>query len=495
MNKTILAAVAATTMLSGVANATLVSNGGQPSISLSEIQANLDAGTYTQYPGVIRDVNGIRVGPSGGGYLFAKTFKPGMALPVINDIVALQKALAKKDETILVASNEWILPIPAVFVELARQNGVDASTFMGHYLEATADISQDDFASYAAAQTQAVISALGIDAVTVNTQVLVQTGLTEAQAQAIADAAASLATERAQVVIDRLDAENMQLVMNIMEANRLKSEVQGLLDIANGKLTDVTTAVGNAYFERLPAGWTEFTLAEKVQEIVTNYNSYRADNVLVSDIAEALNTDRAGIFGALNGLSNSVNTLTTERDNLAASISEAKSISLGAANSNVHGIWNNSVVTTSTSLSDDFVSFSQEIGRLRGIIGDLRATPAFSFTYANVAAAKADANSAYDATSRKVGTVEGGFTANPNTTDNPSYSLDGITTGTDGWGDPAPFSNAGITSAIDNLSTADLISSIREGVEASYHAGYNDGYDDGYADGYADGFADGSATN
>ena len=81
---------------------------------------------------LLRLINGVRVG-GGNGFLFTKTFAPGMALPEINDVAALQRALSKKGETVLVASNDWILPVPAVFVELGRQNGVDGATFMAHY--------------------------------------------------------------------------------------------------------------------------------------------------------------------------------------------------------------------------------------------------------------------------------------------------------------------------------------------------------------------------
>ena len=130
MYKTIVAAAAAV-MMTSAANAAIITNGGNPTESLTEIQQKIDSGQYHSYPGVVRiSDGGFRITPTSHNYLFKSTFKPGMALPRVHDIVALQRAL-KKNEVILVASNDLVLPTPSIFVELARQNGVDPVVFMG----------------------------------------------------------------------------------------------------------------------------------------------------------------------------------------------------------------------------------------------------------------------------------------------------------------------------------------------------------------------------
>ena len=134
MHKAIISGLLATSMLvSTVAQAVPLT---APQYTITEIQTKLDSGEFYNYPGVIREgINGVRVGPTGSKYLFGKTFEIGQALPEITDVVALQKALKSEKKTVLVASNEWILPVPAVFVELGRQNGVDGAAFMEHYLD------------------------------------------------------------------------------------------------------------------------------------------------------------------------------------------------------------------------------------------------------------------------------------------------------------------------------------------------------------------------
>ena len=477
MNKTILAAVAATTMLSGVANATLVSNGGQPSISLSEIQANLDSGKYTNYPGVVREVNGIRIGPSGGGYLFAKTFTPGMALPVINDVVALQKALAKKDETILVASNDWILPIPAVFVELAKQNGVEPAMFLGHYLEATAGIEADSFVEYAKAQTAAVIDVLGISAVTVNTEILVNTGLTIEQAEAIADAAAKVATDRAQVVIDGLTTENMQLVADLMTANSLKAEIQSMLNTANGKLTAIDAAI--------PSFISGDTILERVEELAKNRthfnNFYSSVDAIFAD-REFTSTD---LINHISGLESFIQRAGVAYTSLSNQVSDAKRAALQFSTQGQGRIYSNTITATSD-LAGDFAAFSQEVSRLRTLVQTERAN-AF-----DLAAAKRDALANFDAEADTPGA--------PNITSIPTPSYNGTDAantlvGTVGSRIETITGEDVIEAEFSEIDRAALVAAISSEIETAlagaYDNGYSDGFEAGYEVGYGEGFTAG----
>ena len=266
MNKTIstvLAVAMLSTSLVAPASAGLVTNGGKPQYSITEIQAKINDGSFYNYPGVIRETeSGIRVGPTGNKYLFSKTFAPGMALPEINDINALLKALDKKDETVLVASNEWIVPVPSVFVELGKQNGVDGITFMQHYLEGVKGVSSDDFTSFAKAQTKAVVQVLGVkSSVIVNTQQLVDQGiLDELAAKTLENAMLTTQISQANTMIAELTEDNRQLVADLANAmvtidditaarDALIAEVDDLNDdiaVAKGIIADLNTQLDAA---------------------------------------------------------------------------------------------------------------------------------------------------------------------------------------------------------------------------------------------------------
>ena len=215
--KTLITTALAATMMATVSHAAIISNGGKPDISLTEIQQKLDAGEFEQYPGVVRlTATGTRYTAAGNNYLFKKTFKPGMALPKVVDMVALQRAVANSD-VILVASRDLILPTPTIFVEIGRQNGVDPIAFMQHYIEATTDIDSDAFGIHAKQQTMAALQVLGLQpqGITVDVEALIAAGISELEAERLAHLATQAALQEATEMVEQLTETESQLMATL----------------------------------------------------------------------------------------------------------------------------------------------------------------------------------------------------------------------------------------------------------------------------------------
>ena len=303
MHKAIVSGLLATSMLVSTA-AQAINVSGAPQYTITEIQAKIDSGEFYNYPGVIREGhNGIRIGPAGNNYLFGKTFEVGQALPEITDIVALQRAVKAEKKTVLVASNEWILPVPAVFVELGRQNGVDGATFMEHYVISTTSIDSEGFAEYAEAQTKAVVEALGISSVTINTAPLIDAGiLDELQAVQIENAALQVALNEANAMIDSLTAENLDLLAQI---TTLSSTITGL-EAVNSELE--TTNSG---------------LMTQVGELRSELRTAEAN---FQQLVTASNSINGALTAQVTSLSGQVTALQTTLDNIGTSIASVQDL-------------------------------------------------------------------------------------------------------------------------------------------------------------------------
>ena len=141
MKKTLIALLAAGTMLSGAAANAAIWKLDNP--TLSEIQVEYTAGNKFQYyPGVVRENSfGARVTPT-SGYIFKDELKVGTVLPSIVDVNSLLIA-SKKEQKVLVASvgDTHSVCFP-VFAELAYQNQVSCGFLMDHILENLTDDSK-----------------------------------------------------------------------------------------------------------------------------------------------------------------------------------------------------------------------------------------------------------------------------------------------------------------------------------------------------------------
>lgn len=418
--KKIISTILATTMLTSVANAELVSNGGKPSISLTEIQANLDSGKYTNYPGVVRIVNDIRVVGSKDGFLFSDTFKPGMALPEIHDYVALKKVLDNK-KTILVASNDWIIPTPEIFVELGKQNGVDGITFMAHYLEATAGIDSDAFGEYAEAQTKAVLDVLNVPTVTIDTKPLVDQGLLdEIQAKTIENAALQVAINTANERIDELTAENTSLVAQIASLTAtIDSHVTTINDLTSR--LEAKTSQAHTFLNAL--GTVRTQLAESRAEAA------RLQNELWNewDISTGLQAD-------LDAISSEVSNITTRLQGYVTRINNA-------VNANPVG----SVTVDTTTTQSNVVNVD-------------------SYTVANA---------------KVTNSSNGSSIASVNTIHNEDENQANITINGDSL---ATIDFNGLNTEIAQSINEAIADAYGEGYEDGYADGYADGYTDGWND-------------
>ena len=289
--KAIISGLLATSMLvSTVAQAVPVS--GAPQYTISEIQTKLDSGEFYNYPGVIREgINGVRVGPVGGKYLFGKTFEIGQALPEITDVVALQKAIRAEKKTILVASNDWVLPVPAVFVELGRQNGVDGAVFMEHYIVSTTGIDSEGFAEFAEAQTKAVIETLGIPSATIATKPLIDAGiLDELAAAKLEKAALQVSLNAANAKIGELTADQVRLVSEVANLtasiNSLNASIERLEAAGRVNQTTITNLTAE--------------VAEKNARIDTLNNTINTKDTEIGTLNDTISTKDAEI-DTLNG--------------------------------------------------------------------------------------------------------------------------------------------------------------------------------------------------
>ena len=549
MHKAIISGLLATSMLvSTVAQAIPLT---APQYTITEIQTKLDSGEFYNYPGVIREgINGVRVGPTGSKYLFTKTFAPGMALPEITDVVALQKALKSEAKTVLVASNEWVLPVPAVFVELGRQNGIDGIEFMGHYLEATAGISSDDFTAYAEAQTQAVISALGINAVTIDTKVLVDQG-----------------------VLDELAATKIEA-----------ATLQVNLNTANARIAELTTIEANLLAEVATLSTTVESLTSRISVLDNQVESLIGINGDLQSRVEALsaaalqaqvNADRlvaentelfttviAGLQTQINGLNERLSTLTATAAEVDAAyelgrIAGVASVDITSDNlaefergytqgvreggSGFREAQDYAIDTygiQSPASADDFVNQIYDAGYNAGrgdLLADLNGfvqlerwslNPHLNAAYqagiasvditsdnaAAIEAAKDTALAGFDGTHDNIVSVRADTVVNTNSNHNGvisrvTASVNGndrasgnlvVDVAADGTISGYVTSRSGFDPISHSLSIADISATVQAEIETAiaeaYTTGYANGYSDGYADGYADGFADGVAS-
>ena len=511
MNKIVLASVAMA-MVSGAANAALISNGGKPQYSLIEIQAKVDSGEFYLYPFVAGK------GIQSNEYLFGKTFKDGQVLPRVTDFVALQKAVAKSN-TVLVADlhEEIILPCPEIFVELARQNGVSCYEFMEHYVTSTTDINSDAFGVHARAQTKAIIAALGGEEVTVNAPVLMEAGFTQAQVDDLVAAARSAEIKRLQPMIDSLTSENAALILEEAREEMRADAAEAMLatltderDDLRGDLAAVDAAL-NSFQPGNPA-YQGLDRIGKINHLKNEVNTLR-DRANAAAIANERNFDAiveaSGFdmyledFGPGSNpwgdLATHVAGLTTAEDLISDIVAAGQAVPYSAVPALLDIADTGDTVMQALEQTIDNPTAAQVaaaqlyIDAVAPIIANAKAR---ALEGEIVVGRGASYNNALaGANTAQPGSLEGYrimVTMNP----------DGITTG-EGF---AGF-NAGTRILIDmndnvpgwayllspslKVSAMSAMLAVQEAAKAAYNQGYRDGYDAGYNHGYTDGFRDG----
>ena len=506
MHRAIISGLLATSMLvSTVAQAVPLT---APQYTITEIQTKLDSGEFYNYPGVVREgINGVRVGPVSNNYLFGKTFEIGQALPEIRDIVALQRAMKSEAKTVLVASNDWILPVPAVFVELGRQNGVDGATFMEHYVISTTDINAEGFAEYAKAQTQAVIDTLGITSVTIDTKKLVDAGvLDELQAEKLAHSLTKDALEDAQDMVESLTEEKRVLLAEAITLNDRIDTLERQVEAFDVTANDLAVREAGR----------QVGLTEAKQAIIDRARSEFGLALTVTAEDHSLQISRQ--IGRLS-IQKAKQAVIDVYD-LPASITKTSSardiaIAVYAAGRSSVTFVNSDFQTVLDTIDIDSISIDSKLNQ--AIMNGDRGTPAPGALQSGEAGIDlATANGYIDVYgTQNVVLVENGITTDYvyngltaaqagaygtqiGSTTTISYSEGGYVSDDVESGFVTLSEDAAGTlsySIVEQEITEVVHDAINAAISDAYNAGYADGYADGYRDGFEDGFAAGQATN
>ena len=496
MKKTI-STIAAVAMLStsiAPAFAGIVTNGGQPLLSITDIQTKIDSGEFYNYPGVIRVTEGgLRIGPTkGSGYIFADKFKPGMALPQVNDIAKLLKAIDKKDEVTLVASNEFILPCNPVFKELGRQNGVSCGEFMEHIVVGTSDTTNEQFEDYATATTKAALEVLNVTSV----DTLVKAGVDQSLALKVA-------LEQVQEKIGEI------------------TDLTATLDLINDTVYATEQAAFNAGFAEGVAS-VSVNIPEGGVTIATTGSSWRTsvDVVLSNGVTRTISFDAYnvrqdaqaytqsvidGTYAFYDASTNTVQVVVDDSETelrrfsvevpaIDTSVVDTESASFRAGY-NAARLQNQAVVeevrashernlTGANGVKYDSAQDAFEAGELAGET-DLAASINQTIDH-NIHRYSHDTLDGTHFRDHEIITnaVENGSWYNPG--QNRGSAL------ADAMADVVRAGNPELNGVQQILARNALIADITENVRDLVDAAYDNGYADGYADGYRDGFVDGA---
>ena len=496
--KRTISTIAAVAMLStsiAPAFAGIVTNGGQPLLSITDIQTKIDSGEFYNYPGVIREgVNGVRIGPAGGGYIFSDKFEIGRALPQITDVNKLLASLNKKEEVTLVASNEFVIPCNPVFKELGRQNGVSCGEFMEHYVVSTTDISAENFNDYMTSVSKAALNVLGVT----TAEVLIKAGVDQSAALRVAlieakDEIASLSADKASLVAELADA-----MVSITELEATEVALNAEIDTLNGEIATKDARIAELITEvddltdTVNAGNTIFAnlnqqIADKDIEIADLQTQFTTTNQALIDLQDEVINDinprfaettrnLAIVVAERDELRSRLSNMDTQMQRLSGQLAEAKGqvADLTEAQRNIG-------FTITATVENARISFRNAIDAATASAN--RAVQAMT-----TAEIVANAGPSYN------NALEGGRTAQPGTVE--GYSVSGtngaLSSLAAASGSPIQNNIAAVFSS--TFTGQQVIAAITEAAQDAYNEGYRDGYDAGYADGFKDGFAAGSAV-
>ena len=471
MNKIVLASVAMA-MVSGAANAALISNGGKPQYSITEIQAKVDSGQFKYYPFVAGK------GIQSNEHLFSKTFEDGKVLPRVTDFVALQKAI-KKSNTILVAdaSKGIILPCPEIFIELAKQNGVSCYNFMEHYVESTTDIDSDAFGEHARAQSEILINMLEVKAgMGINMQALIDAGLKR-------EMALSLRINQLNDQITELngDVSRLQQMLNDAQIEAGKAYQRGhdagVIAGREGYISLADASASNLHY--FDAGFRAgLSLGQQIGERLVTF---------VEAPAEVRTTGSSWIGYATVRLSNGLShTVRFDASNVRIE-GTAYAQSIVDNTYAYHDAANDRVVVIVDNGDDELRRFSVDVpGQTLTRSGGID-------TVADLAGRIVTETHRY----------------RHDTLDGTHYRDWEILANTGSWYNPDQNRGSAVAGAISSviragdptatgldiiLGTHEMLSQITAEVRDLVEASYTNGYNDGYADGYRDGFVAGAES-
>ena len=240
--------------------------------NLNEIQDKLDAGGFTNYPGVVRMRGNLRISPT-SGYLFSDALEPGSALPAVKSGSSLYKASQSKRITIapfrrkrnativrkiedfsqfqlFQAEEQEVVMVPEFFVELAEQNGVaphEMITHVHNYRIGQTE-SLDDFL---ASQRDILTAFSLLDNLVVINQELVDERTAELERLRDLAGQSETAREALQSIIDNLEADlqsiTADLVLEALVNEQLRVKIEAAVNLQDtvvrerlGRVTTVT---------------------------------------------------------------------------------------------------------------------------------------------------------------------------------------------------------------------------------------------------------------
>ena len=485
------------------------------------------------------------------GYIFGNVLNDDIVLPRVSDIRKVIEAAKEEGKTLIVASNDWILPSNPVFCEVARQVNMNCGDFTVMLLSGSSQLSDEEFITEMNAQSER----LEIIARTMNFTIKSGPSLLE---QMLIDAGKDISqygdaiAEVASLLVDEVNLEALEDALNNWDetvANYRAGTITGHLEAYAGIMdtiqeeievleaevvrleTELTAAKAEIVRQAGVISGLENTIAQKNATIAGLNSALQAasqtESELRSDLSDATgqitgisSTDltnsfnsgkSAGITAALNAASAGYNgttcasTYTGSLKSICDYGYAAKEAESLAGITDLPATHNaNSITGISASVSGNTVTISVDSG-YSVILGS--GNVSITYTNSETTAAQLSVGNFTNAGTSYQDENDGNYLP-PNTNgSNVSVSISDLPAAEITIANGVSLSSK-LTISPDSTAHTIIGFSVFSGTQFTttmsnlkqlsadiYKEGYNDGYNDGYADGFADGVSSVKAEN